>query len=77
MTISMQASLHAIDLGLHANDLPTLAMPVPRELKDLIAQLVAFESRNRGSSARSVEVLQSVMSQLLLEPQSTGCQSCD
>ena len=73
MTISMQASPTAKDLGLHAD----LAIPVPRELKDLIAQLVAFESRNRGSSARPVEVLESVMSQLALQPQSTGYQSRD
>jgi hypothetical protein len=77
MTISMQASPTAIDLGLYADYLPILAIPVPRELKDLIAQLVAFESRNRGSSARPVEVLESVMSQLALQPQSTGCQSRD
>ena len=49
----------AIGNRLHADYMPTLAEPLPRELKDLIAQLVAFEAGKRGSTERSVEILQS------------------
>ena len=61
----------AIAGRLHANYLPTLAEPLPRELQGLIAQLVEFEMRNRGSNARPVETLRSVMEQLVPQPQST------
>jgi len=59
MTESMHALLTAIGRELHADYLPTLTKPVPRELEDLIAQLVAFEIGKRGSTERSVEILQS------------------
>jgi hypothetical protein len=59
MTESMHALLTAIGRELHADYLPTLTDPLPRELEDLIAQLVAFEAGKRGSTERSVEILQS------------------
>jgi hypothetical protein len=61
MTKSMHASLTAIGRRLHADYLPTLAQPLPGELKDLVAQLVALEFGKRGSTQRSVEVLQSAI----------------
>jgi hypothetical protein len=59
MTESTHALSAAIDRELHADYLPTLTKPLPRELEDLIAQLVVFEFGKRGSTERSVEVLQS------------------
>jgi hypothetical protein len=59
MTESMHALLTAIGREMHADYLPTLTDPLPRELEDLIAQLVAFEAGKRGSTERSVEILQS------------------
>jgi hypothetical protein len=38
---------------------PTLAKPLPTELKDLVARLVALEINKRGSSRRAIAVLQS------------------
>jgi hypothetical protein len=64
MTKSMHASLTAIGRRLHADYLPTLAQPLPSELKDLVAQLVALEFGKRGSTQRSVEVLQSAIAPL-------------
>jgi hypothetical protein len=71
MTESMPALLTAIDRELHADCLPTLAKPLPRELEDLIAQLVAFEFGKRGSTERSVEVSQSSIAHPGPQPQST------
>jgi hypothetical protein len=59
MTESTHALWTAIGRERHADYLPTLTKPLPRELEDLIAQLVAFEFGKRGSTERSVEVLQS------------------
>jgi len=39
--------------------LPTLAQPLPSDLKDLVARLVALEINKRGSSKRAIAVLQS------------------
>jgi hypothetical protein len=64
MTKSMHASLTAIGRRLHADYLPTLAQPLPGELKDLVAQLVALEFGKRGSTQRPVEVLQSAIAPL-------------
>ena len=58
MTESTHALWTAIGRELHADYLPTLTKPLPRELEDLIAQLVVFEFGKRGSTERSVEVLQ-------------------
>jgi hypothetical protein len=68
MTISKHASLTEIGRRLHADYLSTLAKPLPSEIKDLVAQLVALEIGKHGSTERSVEVLQSAIAQP--EPQS-------
>jgi hypothetical protein len=54
----------AIARRLHDQYVPTLAEPLPRELEDLIAQLVAFETRKRGPRARAAQVSRSIMAQL-------------
>lgn len=61
MTTSMRASLIAIGRQLQADYLPTLSKPLPSELEELVAQLVALESGKRGPAERSVEVLQSAI----------------
>jgi hypothetical protein len=71
MTALMDDTLSAIGRQLSAAYLPTVEEPLPKELKDLVVQLVAFEMRKRGSSARSAEALQSVMAQLAPDPRST------
>ena len=58
MTRSMQASLTAIGRQLNEGYQPTLAKPLPTELKDLVARLVALEINKRGSSRRAIAVLQ-------------------
>jgi hypothetical protein len=58
MTISMRASLTAIGRQLHADYLPSLAKPLPNELQGLVARLVALEIGKRGTTARSIDVLQ-------------------
>ena len=45
MTRSMQASLTAIGRQLNEDYQPTLAKPLPTELKDLVARLVALEDQ--------------------------------
>ena len=47
MTRSMQASLTAIGRQLNADYQPTLAKPLPTELKDLVARLVALDYTSR------------------------------
>ena len=64
MTVLVDDTLNVIGRQLSVAYLPTVREPLPRELKDLVMQLVAFETRKRGSSARSAEALQSVMAQL-------------
>ena len=54
MTIAMRASLTAIGRQLHADYLPSLAEPLPNELKGLVARLVALEMGKRGTTERSV-----------------------
>jgi len=43
--------------------LPTVREPLPSELNDLVAQLVAFEMRRRGSSAGVAETPEIVWTQ--------------
>ena len=59
MTRSMQASLTEIGRQLNEDYQPTLAKPLPTELKDLVARLVPLEINKRGSSRRAIAVLQS------------------
>ena len=61
MTRSMQASLTAIGRQLHDGYFPILAKPLPSDLKDLVARLVALEINKRGSSKRAIAVLQSAI----------------
>ena len=56
-------ALVAIGRELSVGYLPTVREPLPRELKDLVAQLVAFEMRRRGSSAGVAETLEIVWTQ--------------
>lgn len=58
MSMPMNDTLIAIGRQLSVAYLPTLAEPLPRELQDLLAQLVAVEMRERGPSAQSAETLQ-------------------
>ena len=71
MTKPMDDTLTAIGRQLSVAYLPTVMEPLPRELNDLVAQLVAFEMRKRESSARPSETLQVVMAQLAPDPSST------
>ena len=64
MTVLVDDTLNVIGRQLSVAYLPTVREPLPRELKDLVMQLVAFETRKRGSRAISAEALQSVMAQL-------------
>jgi hypothetical protein len=67
----MDDTLAAIGRQLSVAYLPTVLEPLPRELNDLVAQLVAFEMRKRGPSASASETLQFVMAQLAPDPSST------
>src|SRR5262245_3813995 len=59
MTVSIDDSPSTIGPRSPVDFLATLAEPPPRELNDLIAQLVAFETRKRrGGVRRSVLQLQ-------------------
>jgi hypothetical protein len=71
MTALLDDTLTAIGRQLSAAYLPTVREPLPTELKDLVVQLVAFEMRKRGPSARSAEALQFVMAQLTPDASST------
>lgn len=71
MNASIDDSPSAIGPQSPVDVLPSLAEPLPRELNNLVAQLVAFETRKRGSSARPLDVLQSVMAQMAPHPRST------
>jgi hypothetical protein len=61
MTISTDMAFTAICRQLDADYLPTLAKPLPRELEDLLAQLVEHEIRKRASTVQSGEELQSLI----------------
>ena len=52
MTTPMDDTLTAIGRQLSVAYLPTVLEPLPRELNDLVAQLVAFEMRKRELKAR-------------------------
>jgi len=72
MSISMHASRRerrarmreaeaAIGRQLHADYFPVLAEPLPDELKELVAQLVAIDRATRVSTERAVELRQSTV----------------
>ena len=71
MNASIDDSPSAIGPQSPLDVLPSWAEPLPRELNNLIAQLIAFETRKRGSNARPLDVLQPVMAQMAPQPQST------
>jgi hypothetical protein len=54
----MHASFTAVGRQLHGDFLPAVRKPLPSEFKDLVAQLVALDAGMRGSTERSIEVLQ-------------------
>jgi hypothetical protein len=58
MTSPMQASLSAIGRQLRAEYFPAVGRPLPPELEDMLAQLVALDATADGSIERSAEVLQ-------------------
>ncbi len=58
----MREASAAIGRQLHADYFPVLAEPLPSELKDLVAQLVALERGKRGSTERTVGLWQSAVS---------------
>ena len=57
MRALMKDTLAAIGRELSVAYLPTVREPLPSELNDLVAQLVALEVRRRGSSASLAEAL--------------------
>ena len=71
MTTPMDDTLTAVGRQLSITYLSTVLEPLPRELKDLVLQLVASEMRKRESSTRPPEDLQFVMTQLAPDPSST------
>ena len=58
MTIPMRASLTAIGRQLQDDYLLPSSMPLPRELEELVAQLVALDTRKQRWTERSAKVLQ-------------------
>ena len=68
MSTRMDDTLAAIGHELLVAYLPTVREPLPRELADLVAQLVALEMRERGSGARPAAALQYVMAQPAPDP---------
>jgi hypothetical protein len=71
MTTPMHDILAPIGRELSVAYLPAIREPLPRELADLVVQLVEFEMRERGSSARPAAALQCVMAQPAADPRST------
>jgi hypothetical protein len=54
MTMFMREPVFAIGRGLQAEYLPAVRQPLPSELKDLLAQLVALEAGGRTSAEPDV-----------------------
>jgi hypothetical protein len=63
--------LAAIGRELSVTYLPTVREPLPRELADLVVQLVALEMRERASGARPALDLPCVTAQPAPDPRST------
>jgi hypothetical protein len=73
MNVAMNALRSAVDrLPQAGDDVTVLTGSLPTELRNLIAQLVAFEARSRGANAQPADVLQSVMAQLMPDACSSG-----
>jgi hypothetical protein len=58
----MREARAAIGRLLQAEYVPVLTEPLPRELKHLIAQLIAREAYRKGPSDHSLEALSSMIS---------------
>jgi len=71
MTALMDDALSAISRQLSIAYMPTVQEPLPKELKDLLLQLVASEMRQRGWSVAPKEALEFSMAQLAADPCST------
>jgi hypothetical protein len=54
MTMFMREPLFAIGRGLQAEYLPAVRQPLPSELEDLLAQLVALEAARRAAAEPEV-----------------------
>lgn len=63
MTTSLRTPFSTIAHQLQVDYLPTVRKPLPRELKDLLARLVALEAGRRRSTGRFVEALQPATAQ--------------
>jgi hypothetical protein len=63
MTSPMQVSLSAIGRQLRSEYFPALGRPLPPELEDLLAQLVALDAAAHGSTKQPAEVLQPAFAQ--------------
>ena len=63
MRALMKDTLAAIGRELSVAYMPTVREPLPSELNDLVAQLVAFEMRRRGSSTGVAETPEIVWTQ--------------
>jgi hypothetical protein len=57
----MREARAAIGRLLQAEYVPVLTEPLPRELKHLIAQLIAREAYSKGPSDHSLEALSSMI----------------
>jgi hypothetical protein len=64
MTSSVHASFSAIGLQLRAAYFPAVGRPLPPELEDLLAQLVALETDAHGSTERCGKALQPALTLL-------------
>jgi hypothetical protein len=65
MTTPMRTSLTAIGRRLQAEYLPTLSRPLPGELQDLVAQLVALEAGKQKHSTETTYSLSCDESELV------------
>ena len=54
MTMFMREPLFAIGRGLQAEYLPAVRQPLPSELEDLLAQLVALQAARRAAAEPEV-----------------------
>ena len=72
MSTRMDDTLAAIGRELSVAYLPTVRGPLPRELADLVVRLVAFDMRERGSSARPAAASQCAMALPAPHPRSAG-----
>jgi len=63
MTISLRPPFTAIAHRLQDDYLPTARKPLPRELKALVAQLVALQAGKKKQAERLVDALQPALAE--------------